>query len=68
MGVDLHLKEPSNVIMIKKYWNGTIEVIGEDNIKTPNQDYISLLHEIRKIANKYRVKEKNIVVDMPRFD
>ena len=68
MGVDFHYKAPSNVILIKRYWTGVIEVIGEDNIKTRNQDYLSLLYAVRKLAQKYRVKERNIITDIPRFD
>lgn len=65
IGVDIGMKSTSYIIIMKQNQDGTIDVIGDQNIK--NRNYQMLLHEVWDIAKKYRHRKVNIIFDGPRI-
>lgn len=62
IGADVCYRSQSSIIIIKQKQSGSIEVIGDQKLKS--RDYQRLLREIWDIAKKYKCK--NIIVDRPR--
>lgn len=62
VGVDLGVRSPSKIIIVKVHDNGIFEVVGDQTLKS--KTYQSLLYEIRTVVQKYR-RKCHVVIDKP---